>query len=126
MSYKAFEATIEALKEDYRVNTSELHENSLEGNINTYEWTVKKLILNQEKRYIDHIEALYETRKSDEAFRHYLKYEYEAAKKFFDNEDFDDFDGDIHIMEAKRSGMNIFEKCLEAFDKAYETTKERP
>ena len=51
-AYKAFEYTLEALKEENRVNTAELQENHLEGKIERSSWTVEKMILDQEKRCI--------------------------------------------------------------------------
>lgn len=124
MSYKAFEDTLEALKEENSVNTAELQKNHLEGKIERSRWTVKKMILDQEKRCIEQIEALYETRNSDEAFRRYLEFEFVNRKNFLEADH--SLDGDINVIAIRYACLNVFEKCLEAFDKAYETTKERP
>lgn len=115
-AYKSFEDTIEALKEDNRVNTSELQKNHLEGKIERSKWTVEKMILDQEKRCIEQIEALYLSRNDDSAFKHYLEYEHEHHYKIWK-------ESDDNMRYAR---LVVYEVCLEAFNKAHETTKERP
>ena len=121
MSYKAFEATIEALKEDNRVNTAELQKNHLEGKIERSKWTVEKMILDQEKRCIERVEALYLSRNTDEAFNHYLKFEYELQKRALrEAEELEET-----YMLLREACVRIYLNCLLSFNEVYETTKER-
>ena len=114
-AYKAFEYTLEALKEENRVNTAELQENHLEGKIERSSWAVKKMILDQEKRCIEQIEALYLSRNDDSAFKNYLEYEHEHHYKMWKESD----------DNMRYACLVVYEICLEAFNKAHETTKER-
>lgn len=128
VAYKAFEYTLEALKEDNRVNTAELQKNHLEGKIERSSWTVKKMILDQEKRCIEQIEALYLSRNTDEAYKRYLEFEYEIQKRAL--KEANGLQEDENYIQMRKACVGVYETCLLSFilsfDKAYETTKERP
>ena len=123
MSYKAFEATIESIKEDNRVNTAELQKNHLEGKIERSKWTVEKMILDQEKRCIEQIEALYLSRNTDEAFKHYLEFEYGVQKRAL--KEANELKEDEIYLQMREACLAVYLDCLLAFNKAHETTKER-
>lgn len=122
-AYKAFEYTIEALKEENRVNTAELQKNHLEGKIERSSWTVEKMILDQEKRCIEQIEALYLSRNTDEAFKHYLEFEYGVQKRAL--KEANELKEDEIYLQMREACLAVYLDCLLAFNKAHETTKER-
>ena len=123
VAYKAFEHTLETFKEDNRVSAAELQKNHLEGKIERYSWTVEKMILDQEKRCIEQIEALYLSRNTDEAFRHYLEFEYGIQKRAL--KEANELKEDEMYLQMREACTSVYLDCLMAFNKSRETTKER-
>lgn len=123
MAYNEFEGVVRTFKLENEVSARGLKQLLLEGKIERSSWTVEKMILDQENRCIEQIEALYDIRKNDEAFRHYLKFEYELQKRALREADKTDVLDETYIL-MREACMRVYLDCLFAFNKAYETTKE--
>lgn len=123
MAYNEFERVIRTFKLENEVSARGLKQLLLEGKIERSSWTVEKMILDQEKRCIEQIEALYLSRNTDEAFKHYLEFEYGVQKRAL--KEANKLKEDEIYLQMREACLVVYLDCLLAFDKDHETTKER-
>ena len=123
MAYNEFEGVVRTFKLENEVSARGLKQLLLEGEIERSSWTVEKMILDQEKRCIEQIEALYLSRNTDEAFRHYLEFEYGVQKRAL--KEANELKEDEMYLQMREACTSVYLDCLMAFNKSRETTKER-
>lgn len=123
MAYNEFEGVVRTFKLENEVSARGIKQLLLEGKIERSSWTVEKMILDQEKRCIEQIEALYLSRNTDEAFKHYLEFEYGVQKRAL--KEANELKEDEIYLQMREACLVVYLDCLMAFNKAHETTKER-
>lgn len=123
MAYNEFERVIREFKLENEVSARGLKQLLLEGEIERSSWTVEKMILDQEKRCIEQIEALYLSRNTDEAFKHYLEFEYGVQKRAL--KEANELKEDEIYLQMREACLAVYIDCVLAFNKDHETTKER-